>query len=86
VERGVQQRDSHAEPGTGHPGVGLGAVARPGVPAQVTVHGRRERGGARAAQHQRHRGQSQTRKRVAGVPAEQDMPEDHRHAAGLDKR
>ena len=82
MERGVQQRDSDEETGTGHPGVGLGAVARPGVPAPVAVHGRRERRGARAAHRQHHGGQSQTRRRVARVPPEQDLPEDHRHAVG----
>jgi len=40
VERGVQQWHSDEETGTGHPGIGLGTVSRPGVPAQDAVHGR----------------------------------------------
>lgn len=58
VERGVQQRHSDEETGTGYPGVGLGAVTRPGVPAQIAVYGRRERRGARVAHPQYHGGQS----------------------------
>lgn len=84
--RGVQQRHCDEETQTGHTGVGLGAVARRGVPAQAVVHGRGERRGSRAAHRQRDRGQSQTRRRVAGVPPQQDMLEDHRHAVGLDDR
>lgn len=61
VERGVQQRNSDEKTGTGHTRVGLGAVTCPGVPAQVTVHGRSERRGARTANRQHNRGQSQTR-------------------------
>lgn len=67
MERGVQQRHSHEETGTRYTGNGLGAVARASVPAQVAVHGHGERRGARAAQHQYHRGQPQARRRVAIV-------------------
>jgi len=42
VERGVQQRYSDEETGTGHPGIRLGTNLRPGVPAQDAVHGRSE--------------------------------------------
>jgi len=86
VERGVQQRDSDEETGIGYPGIGLGADTRPGVPAQIAVHGRGERRGARTANRQRNRGQSQARRRVTGVPPEQDMPENYRHAVGLADR
>lgn len=83
MERGVQQWHSHEETGTGHTGDRVGAVARASFPAQVTVHGHCKRRGARAAQYQHHRGQPQARRRVAIVPPQQDMPEDHRHTVGL---
>lgn len=86
MDHGVQQRHSDEETRTGHSGVGLGTAALRGVPAQVVVHGRGERRSARAAHHQHNSGQPQTRRRVAGVPPQQDMLEDHRHTFGIYNR
>jgi len=56
VERGVQQRHSDEETGTGHPGIRLGTVLRPGFPAQDAVHRCSELRGARFAHYQHNRG------------------------------
>jgi len=55
MECGVQQRHSYEETGTGHPGVGMGTVSRPGFPAQVAVHGCSELRGACSTHYQHNR-------------------------------